>query len=332
MGFTFDISGSQINGARDYQEDAYLITHLSDDNGEGASLVIVADGMGGHAAGNVASNMAVQTFNKYLTGNFPGEKLYEVLRNATLAANQSITETVTETPALRGMGCTLVAALLKDRHLYWVSVGDSHLYLLRKKQLVKKNANHSYGGFLDRMAAAGKPVEAEAGFSRNMLMSALTGDEIADIDCPETPLELEAGDRIVISSDGLDSINTAKIVSFAENAKNAKEYATALLKGVEDAAIPRQDNTTVVVIDVNSKEAKAAPAAAPAKVAIEPEKTQPSINIAAPKATPRSYAPPAKESSKLGVIASVVAAVLLLGGGGYFFLEGGKPVSRPQQT
>ena len=219
-----------------------------------------------------ASNMAVQTFNKYLTGNFPGEKLYEVLRNATLAANQSITETVTETPALRGMGCTLVAALLKDRHLYWVSVGDSHLYLLRKKQLVKKNANHSYGGFLDRMAAAGKPVEAEAGFSRNMLMSALTGDEIADIDCPETPLELEAGDRIVISSDGLDSINTAKIVSFAENAKNAKEYAGALLKGVQDAAIPRQDNTTVVVIDVNSKEAKAAPAAAPAKVAIEPEK------------------------------------------------------------
>ena len=114
MGFTFDISGSQINGARDYQEDAYLITHLSDDSGEGASLVVVADGMGGHAAGNVASNMAVQTFNKYLTGNFPSEKLHEVLRNAALAANQSITETVTETPALRGMGCTLVGALLTD--------------------------------------------------------------------------------------------------------------------------------------------------------------------------------------------------------------------------
>ena len=56
----FDISGSQIDGARDYQEDAFLITHLGDGSG---SLVIVADGMGGHAAGNVASNMAVQTFN-----------------------------------------------------------------------------------------------------------------------------------------------------------------------------------------------------------------------------------------------------------------------------
>lgn len=57
--FTFDISGAQIDGARDYQEDAFLITHLGE--AEGGSLVIVADGMGGHAAGNVASNMAVQT-------------------------------------------------------------------------------------------------------------------------------------------------------------------------------------------------------------------------------------------------------------------------------
>ena len=76
---TFDISGAQIDGARDYQEDAFLITNFSDADGDGGSLVIVADGMGGHAAGNVASNMAVQTFNKHVTSNFPNDNLSEVL-------------------------------------------------------------------------------------------------------------------------------------------------------------------------------------------------------------------------------------------------------------
>ena len=169
---TFDIAGAQIDGARDYQEDAFLITRLSNSSGErSASLVIVADGMGGHAAGNVASNMAVQTFNKHLTSSYPSDAMSTVLREAVLQANNSITETVRETAALKGMGCTLVATIIDDTELRWVSVGDSHLYLVRDGKVLKKNADHSYGGFLARMAEQGKPIEPEAGFSRNMLMS-----------------------------------------------------------------------------------------------------------------------------------------------------------------
>ncbi|MDA0824711.1 MAG: protein phosphatase 2C domain-containing protein [Proteobacteria bacterium] len=84
---TFEISGAQIDGARDYQEDAFLITHLGSSDSQSGSLVIVADGMGGHAAGNVASNMAVQTFNKHVTSNFPNENLPKYF------ANRSITRT-----------------------------------------------------------------------------------------------------------------------------------------------------------------------------------------------------------------------------------------------
>jgi PPM family protein phosphatase len=101
---TFEISGAQIDGARDYQEDAFLITHLGSSDSEGGSLVIVADGMGGHAAGNVASNMAVQTFNKHVTSNFPNENLPSILRESVNHANHSISETVRETAALKGMG------------------------------------------------------------------------------------------------------------------------------------------------------------------------------------------------------------------------------------
>ena len=182
---TFEISGAQIDGARDYQEDAFLITHLGDSDSEGASLVIVAD----------------------------------------------------------SMGCTLVAAVMENKFIRWVSVGDSHLYLIRKNELNKKNADHSYGGFLDRMAAEGTPVEPEADFSRNMLMSALTGQDIPEIDCPETPLELEAGDRLIVASDGLDSLSQGKILSLSNDATNPKDCVDALLEGVEEAKTRSIPNT-----------------------------------------------------------------------------------------
>ena len=96
--------------------------------------------------------MAVQTFNRHLSSNFPNDKISNVLYEAVLQANGSITATVAETAALKGMGCTLVACVLESDDLRWVSVGDSHLYLIRAGDLAKKNADHSYGGFLDRMA------------------------------------------------------------------------------------------------------------------------------------------------------------------------------------
>jgi formylglycine-generating enzyme required for sulfatase activity/serine/threonine protein phosphatase PrpC len=257
---TYDIAGAQIDGARDYQEDAFLITHLgSAGTGPEMSLCVVADGMGGHAAGNVASNIAVQTFNKYVTGNIKSAPLATVLRNAAIQANNSIRETVRETAALKGMGCTLAAILLSDTHLHWVSVGDSHLYLLRDGVLTKKNADHSYGGFLDRMAAEGTVIEPEAGFSRNMLMSALTGEDIADIDCPETQFALRPGDKLVIASDGLDSLSSGIITEYCSAATSAKECVDSLLKGVVEADLPRQDNTTIIAISV------AAAAASPAE-------------------------------------------------------------------
>lgn len=312
---TFDISGAQIDGARDYQEDAFLITHLGDADSEGGSLVIVADGMGGHAAGNVASNMAVQTFNKHITSNFPNENLADVLRESVQQANNSISETVRETAALKGMGCTLVAAVLEEKFIRWVSVGDSHLYLIRNGEIKKKNADHSYGGFLDRMAAEGTPVEPEAGFSRNMLMSALTGEEIAEIDCPETPLELEAGDRVIVASDGLDTLSHGKVLSFAAEAETAKDCVDALLKGVEEAKMPRQDNTTVVIIDVGEKDDPSTQTAVTVPAAVEQVEEPPAPPL------PRFEEEKEPESSGGGAMIVLVLLVLLgVAGGAYWFL------------
>jgi len=250
MAFQSEVAGSQIDGASDDQEDAFLITHLTDSNGEPSALIIVADGMGGHAAGNVASNMAVQAFSKSINTGYPTEAVSEILNKSLLKANASITDTVKETPALDGMGCTMVGVIIEGDKLWWVSVGDSHLYLLRDRKLTKLNADHSYGGFLDRMEAAGTPVEAEPGLSRNMLMSAVTGTDIAEIDCPPSPFTLEHDDKLIICSDGLDTLSEGKIIQYSDWADNSKECSEALLDAVEDAAMPRQDNTTAVVVRV----------------------------------------------------------------------------------
>ncbi len=272
MSFNFEITGSQVDGDRDYQEDAFLITHLGDTNNGGAYLVIVADGMGGHAAGNVASNIAVQTFNKCVSSKYPCDNISQVLRQAVKEANAAITETIRETAALKGMGCTLVAALFEKDSMRWVSVGDSHLYLVRDEKLEHKNADHSYGGFLDKMAAEGNEMEPTSGYSRNMLLSALTGEEIADIDCPDEPFLLHDADRVIVSSDGLDTLSEGKIIQLCTQTDSAKACTDSLLDAVEAEQIPRQDNTTVVVVDVQSKSKLFKPAQPVSKPASQPAK------------------------------------------------------------
>ena len=83
MSVAFEIASDQIDGARDYQEDAFMVNQLGEaENGDTCSLIIMADGMGGHAAGNVASNMVVATFNKTFQTKFPTHEIAETLTEA----------------------------------------------------------------------------------------------------------------------------------------------------------------------------------------------------------------------------------------------------------
>lgn len=334
MALQFELAGAQIDGAREYQEDAFLITNLNDAEGNPSALIIIADGMGGHAAGNVASNMAVQAFNKHVSANYPSEDPADVLYECVIKANTSIKETIMETPALSGMGCTIVAAILENEKLWWVSVGDSHLYLLRDDILMKKNADHSYGGFLDRMEAEGTPVEPEPGLARNMLMSAVTGDEINDVDVSYEPTELYVGDRVILCSDGMDTLSTGKIIQFSEWSETPKDCTVALLAAVEDAGMPKQDNTTVVVVDVKEKtgaaapgqEAKGAPAAEePAPAAAASAKVKAKAKAAFAEIGERGV------KGKTGLIIGIAAVILIGIVAGVFLMQsGGKaPPSTP---
>lgn len=313
MNVEFDIASDQIDGARDYQEDAYMVSQLGEtDDGKTCSLVIMADGMGGHAAGNVASNMVVATFNKSFQSEFPSKNVPQALTDALNRANQQITDSIKETPALRGMGCTMVSAYLEDNRLYWVSVGDSHLYLIRDRELIKQNADHSYGAYIDMMKEQGMDIEEQPGMSRNMLMSAMTGEEISSIDCPENPIKLKPGDRLIVASDGLDTLGAGAIIQYSSWSNTARECVYALLKAVEEANKINQDNTTLIVIDIKDK----------APLPTEPPPSKESLSkVTEELAEPTSYSRYEEKESKSGLLKAII--ITLIAGGLFYAWQQG---------
>ena len=321
MSVEFEIASDQIDGARDYQEDAYMVSQLGDtESGESCALVVMADGMGGHAAGNVASNMVIATFNKTFQSNFPTEKIAESLTESLNRSNDQISTSVKETPALRGMGCTMVSAYLQDNKLYWVSVGDSHLYVIRDREITKHNADHSYGAYLDMMKEQGMEIEEQAGMSRNMLMSAMTGEEISSIDVSETPVAVSPGDRIIIASDGLDTLGNGAIIQYSSWSATAKECVYALLKAVEDANKINQDNTTLIVVDVKERTKQGKPEISEAE-AETPVTQAADIPVTEEPKESKRPKPPGEPRSYKGLVWVVI--IILLGAGGFFAWQQG---------
>ena len=160
------------------------------------------------------------------------------------------------------------------------------------------------------MEAAGSPIDPEPTLSRNMLMSAITGEDINEIDVPETPLDLAAGDRVLICSDGLDTLSFDDIIQFSDWSESPKDLVNALMQAVQNADMPRQDNTTVIAINV--KESALAEEPAPAEAAPEAEET------AVPDLPPPKAAS-GKSKGKGGSFIGIAAAIIVLIGAAVFF-------------
>jgi protein phosphatase len=233
-------------GARNYQEDASRIRQGSD-----LLMAVLADGMGGHAGGALASGLACIFFLESL-GKSSGE-VSARLSDALEMANAAIAHEAADSPELNGMGCTLVGTVFGPQGIEWVSVGDSPLYLVRQGELVVLNEDHSLAPEIDKLAAMGKITEAAAKADprRHFLRSALTGGEIDLIDRSHRPLSLQPGDLVVLASDGIHTISHSQIARLVTDAPSPDAAAEALLSAVEAVGDPHQDNTTVVVVAVS---------------------------------------------------------------------------------
>ena len=255
----YDVACLLNRGQRDYQEDALAVDFTL---GEDLGYAVLSDGMGGHAAGDVASKIVVtEVFSelKFQSADLEGleDDLPAILTKAAQSANACMAAHAAENPETKGMGATLVAPVFLRGQLFWISIGDSPLFLWRDGTLRQLNEDHSLAPQIDFMVSSGL-MAAEVGANhpdRNALTSVLAGEDIIKIDCPRTGFELKDGDLLICSSDGLQFLGNDTIAEILKTCddRSSTDTADALIEALADLDDPDQDNIAMTVIRVSDR-------------------------------------------------------------------------------
>jgi protein phosphatase len=224
---------SDVGLVRSHNEDSFLIR---------TPCFAVCDGMGGHAAGEVASSIAVETIGE----KAPATADDTLLGAAIEAANQAVIKGAEEGRGKPGMGCTASAALIDGNRMAIAHVGDSRIYLLHAGTLVRVTRDHSY---VEELVDAGQITADEARVhpSRSIITRALGSDP--DMYADHFSIEVSNGDRVILCSDGLSSmVPDSEIESLAVSSATPQQAANNLVSAALTAG--GADNITVIVVDV----------------------------------------------------------------------------------
>ena len=256
---------TDLGRTRDHNEDRFLVADLTrkaaslqpdvrrHDIGPRGTLFVVADGMGGAAAGELASEMAADTIYAHLMKTWNAEdevtpqRFAYRLKEAVEVANASIHAHAKAHPEVRGMGTTTTAAGVLNDHLYLTQVGDSRAYLIRGGQAHQITKDQS---LMQRLVEAGELTEEEAAQSerRNIILQALGPDPKVKVDL--THQEVRRGDILVLCSDGLSGqVKKEEIAKAALDSKDLATAATRLVGLANERGGP--DNITVILARVD---------------------------------------------------------------------------------
>lgn len=226
-------SRTDIGCLRDHNEDSLVVT---------PPLFAIADGMGGHAAGEVASEIAVRVLSELAPEHPDGEALGRAIEEA----NRAVIQAAREGRGRQGMGTTMTAAMLEGERLVIAQVGDSRAYLLHQGKLQQLTRDHS---LMADMIEAGQltPEEARTHPQRSVITRALGSDAHLHPDIYE--INVETGDRLLICSDGLSGmIFDDQIENTLRRVQDPQRCASQLVN--EAIAAGGHDNVTVIVADV----------------------------------------------------------------------------------
>lgn len=224
---------TDIGRVRTHNEDSVLVQ---------PPLFVVADGLGGHEAGEVASSIAVETVRDHA----PRHADAKALGRAVKAANREVLRVARESVGREGMGTTLTAAIVEGTRIAIAHVGDSRAYLLHDAQLQRITEDHS---MVADMVRRGQLTEAEARVhpNRSVITRALGTD--ADMETDTLEIEASPGDRLLLCSDGLTGmVGEAEIAELLGSYRDPKVAGEALIAAANEAG--GQDNISVVIADI----------------------------------------------------------------------------------
>lgn len=246
---TIRVDNFQHIGARKEQQDSFCVSDIGDKKAlsEKGLMAVVADGMGGLEGGALISQLVTDTFLNNYNNQFnfePTTFLYRAAESAELAVENYMKQT-----GING-GSTLVAVLIKGSQMNYVSVGDSHIYLLRDDTLTLINKEHNFGALLKEKADRGEidPREPYINPKRNSLTAYIGMGSFNVVDRNTQPIILRGGDKILLCSDGVYNAlgDDALIVAMAGNVSTA---ARRIQSDILAQNIPSQDNFTAVIIE-----------------------------------------------------------------------------------
>jgi PPM family protein phosphatase len=272
------------------RSDVGLLREINEDSGyAGPRLLVIADGVGGHAAGEVASSVAVGVLAS-LDEDSPGGDLLDRLSTAVHTANTHLRDMVGGDPDLTGMGTTVTAMLRAGSRFGLVHVGDSRGYLLRDGQLQQITRDHT---FVQSLLDEGRITAEEADHhpQRNVITNALDGREDVELDL--SIRETRVGDRYLLCSDGLSGVVSEETIrdTLADEASTdlaVERLVELALKG------GGPDNITAIVADVVEVETRP-PSAVPVTVGAAAEGAVKHDRVETPAAKAAALRPPAEE-------------------------------------
>ncbi|RME78524.1 MAG: Stp1/IreP family PP2C-type Ser/Thr phosphatase, partial [Chloroflexi bacterium] len=249
-GIGWQIAGlTDVGLKRELNEDSFLMVESTTPDGIPYGLYVVADGLGGHQSGEIASQLTIEAILHHFQQHpiqSPADRFDEWLTQAAHEANRAVLARQADQPEGRKMGSTVVMALVIEGQAHIANVGDSRAYLLTHADIDQISEDHS---LVERLVQIGQLTrdEARRHKNRNVLYNTIGDRPEMDVGLYQTPLQ--PGDRLLLCSDGLSGMVTdEEILTISQNQPDPAKACQSLVRAAKSAG--GSDNITVIIVQV----------------------------------------------------------------------------------